>query len=428
MRFDPGHLISTVFVLSVGVFAGALVLSTIAILRRLQREKDLAALAPSRDYIFSILNRLLDDSMEYSMGLSLLLDVVQNGNKHMAERLLFERKASPKSLPLLQKLAEDLGLLRAWQCRLEESAPDGKRRFRFYGQGLLRRFRFLAFLARARSADRLGRIHHRASWRLLVKGLNDPNSDVQAVALRSLANIGEAQSFPFLIERLRAAGLSAAGLSDTGLSERELTAALARFPPQMARCLTPLLEDSNPRLRRLATDVLLEMACAQTALPGDLRFTPDEFGRDVVDLILTRLPDDENPDVRARAADLLGQLGEEHRASRCLARLMADREWYVRLHAVRAAGKKGVEGWVPLISGCLKDPHWRVREAAAHALAGCGPAGTRQLLDTFLSTEDIYAREQILEEFELCSIAADQVTHDGEAGREMETQAVGAIA
>ena len=46
-------------------------------------------------------------------------------------------------------------------------------------------------------------LRHQPSWRLLVDALDDAHSDIQCVALRSLASIGARDSFPVLVERLR---------------------------------------------------------------------------------------------------------------------------------------------------------------------------------------------------------------------------------
>jgi HEAT repeat protein len=416
------QFIHIIFLLSAVGFAGCVSLGIIAIRRRVKRERDLKALGRSREYVRSVLQAMLNDGLEYSAGLSLLRATRLNGNRRLAEQLLFQDQTSPKTLPILQRLAQDLGLIRDWQSRLEDPARDEMRRFRLHRPGSLRRLRFFAFLARARNADHLGRVHHHASWRLLANALNDPNSDVQAVALRSLARIGEAQSFPFLIERARAAASSA-----VLLPERELIAALASFPPQMAHQLSPLLEERNPRLRLIAANVLREMARLRASPQKDLLFVPDQFGPEVSNWILTRLPQDQNPDIRATDADLLGYFRHEARARQELARLMRDEEWYVRLHAVRAAGRLTGSQWILPVSARLTDTHWRVREAASRALAGSGSAGVHQLLTTFLGTEDAYAREQIAEQLEISGITADLTAHYGEAGYELESKVLDAM-
>jgi hypothetical protein len=52
------------------------------------------------------------------------------------------------------------------------------------------------------------------------------------------------------------------------------------------------------------------------------------------------------------------------------------------------------------IRQCLRDPHWRVREAAIQTLISLGPEGRHQLYEHFLATPDRTTRQQILEVIE----------------------------
>src|SRR5205814_2721689 len=85
----------------------------------------------------------------------------------------------------------------------EESFVDSLSR----PEGLLRRVGRLNFLVRARSAENLRLVRHQPSWPLLVKALDDPHPDVQTAAAGALAALREPQSFPALVERLRASAL-----------------------------------------------------------------------------------------------------------------------------------------------------------------------------------------------------------------------------
>jgi HEAT repeat protein len=418
----PDHLAHAAIRLSAVAFAGCVGLSIAAVTRRLKRERDSKALDRCRSHIQSILSKLLDESLDYSAGLTLLRDALHTGNRRMAERVLFEPPLSPKLLPLMRKLAEDLDIVRVWQSGLSGPASDGINRLRLFCQTVQRRFHIFAFLARAKNADRLGRVRHRASWTLLAKALNDPNGDVQGVALRSLASIAEPESFPFLIERVRAVTSSPIALSD-----RELTAALGRFPLQVAPQLLPLLQEVNPRLRQIGVNTLREMAGVQAKYPKQASFSSGQFGSEVAEWILTRLPQDENPNVRAGAADLLGSFIRESEARRSLARLMRDDVWYVRLHAVRAAGNQFFGDLVLPVSTCLTDSQWRVREAAASVLVSGGQAGVRHLFEILLTTEDAYAREQIVERLEISGVLAEMIAVYGEAGHELETRVLDAV-
>jgi HEAT repeat protein len=416
----PDHLVRTVLLLSAVVFAASLSISIFTVTRRLLQDRASSALDRAHYKIRSILTALLEDRIDYASALNLLREFMQDGDGRAVEHALFQRQAPPKAVPLLQNLAEDLGLIRACHSRLEDPGSEGTRGLRHCRQILFGRIRLFAFLARARNADRLGRVFHQPSWTVLVKALKDSNSEVQAAALRALVRIREPKSFPFLIELIRASVCRAASPSD-----RELTAALARFPSGLAYQLLPLLRDSGPRLRLLAGNVLCGMARVESRKHSG--FTPDQFGPEVVTSLLTQLPEDKNPDVRAVAADLLGYFRHEERASDTLVRLLEDSEWYVRLHAARALGKHPVGKWALAVSACLTDSRWQVREAAARALASYGNAGMLYLIDVLLTTNDGYAREQILEQLELSGMLGEMISSYAEPGNAIETRVLDAV-
>ncbi|HTV57014.1 MAG TPA: HEAT repeat domain-containing protein [Terriglobia bacterium] len=406
---------------AITAFAGSVSLSITAVAWHVKRERESEVLDGCRQKIQSILNNLLEKTLDYSAGLALLRDILQNGNRRMVEQVLFEPSVSRKFLPLLQRLAADLDLVRTWQSRLNQPVCDTVNRFALYRQRLLERLPLFGFLGRASHADRLGRLRHRASWQVLIQALNDRNGDVQAAALRSLASIQDPESFPFLIERVRAAS------SRLALSDRELAAALAQFPPKVAPELLSLLHETDPRLRHLAVTVLREMVRQQTKSRKQPFPCANQFSSEVRDWVLTRLPEDTNANVRAGAADLLGYLIPQNEAREGLVRLMRDEIWYVRLHAVRSAGKHLFDEFVLPVSACLTDSQWRVREAAASVLASGGKAGVRHLFHILLTTQDAYAREQIVERLEVSGVIADMIAVYGKAGHELETRTLDAI-
>jgi HEAT repeat protein len=416
------HLIDLIIRFSAVGFVGSVCLCIAAVAWRLKRERDLEVLRGCRQQIQSILRDLLKESLDYSAGLARLRHLLQHRNRRMAEQVLLESPVSPKLLPLLRRLAEDLDLVRTWQARLDKPICDSVNRFSLYQHRLIKGFRPFAFLRRASNADRLGRVRHRASCQLLIQTLYDRNGDVQAVALRSLANIKDPESLPFLIERIGATTSSPLALSD-----RELTAALAQFPLELAAELLPLLQATTPRLRHLAVNILREMARLQTGARQQALLSGDQFGSEIANWILNRLPEDTNPNVRAAAADLLGYLVGQDEARQCLLRLIRDEIWYVRLHAVRSAGKQFFKEFVLPVSACLTDSQWRVREAAASVLASSGRAGVIHLFHILLTTEDVYAREQIVERLEVSGVIADMIAVYGDAGHELETRVLDAV-
>jgi HEAT repeat protein len=182
------------------------------------------------------------------------------------------------------------------------------------------------------------------------------------------------------------------------------------------------LQDSNPRLRTLALQILREMLAGEAArqkralLAANLSF-------DLFDGALLQLIEDENADVRAAAADVLTFLKDE-RAGQALLKLSQDVEWFVRLHAVRALGEKGNSDSAPLLAKQLTDSHWRVREAAAHALMRCGEAGREQLLSSFLRTQDAYAQEQIAEELQISGVISELIERCSEKDAMQELELI----
>lgn len=182
------------------------------------------------------------------------------------------------------------------------------------------------------------------------------------------------------------------------ISLRSLKMALTSFPVALAAELRPMLESSDWRARFLAADIVSGLVQGKGEdRPGD---SPerDRLPLEIAEIFLTRLRLDENPDVRARAADVVGHLGDE-RAAQAALQLAEDSQWFVRLHAVRALTHYRLAPSA-LFNRRLTDPHWRVREAAAQALCAQGHLGIDQLVEHFLSTEDRYSQEQVAEQFE----------------------------
>jgi hypothetical protein len=67
------------------------------------------------------------------------------------------------------------------------------------------------------------------------------------------------------------------------------------------------------------------------------------------------------------------------------------------LHAVRACADRSYSELIPSVVKRLSDKKWRVREAAVRTLSVFGSSGTNELYRYFISTNDLYASEQIAE-------------------------------
>jgi len=320
------------------------------------------------------------------------------------------------------KVCEDLGLVTMWRRRLADKDSFWKRLFsREHSLG--ERLHLFSFVLRAEAAENLGIIRHHPSWPLLVEALRDPHLTVASTAARALAAIQEPQSIEALAERLQASALN----PTSEISARTLVMALASFPPATSIALRSSLLDPQARVRFLATDVMavmLKQEAQRAGAANGSRFRTS-LPPEIAEITLEQLARDENADVRARAADVAGYL-EDPRGLPAILALLTDDEWFVRLHAVRAAAHQRL---MPLaaVKERLTDRNWRVREASAQTLCARGTAGVECLIDHFLSTGDRYSQEQVAEQLARSGLLPSLVAAFGMAGRERETSFVEGI-
>src|SRR5579859_7751492 len=167
-------------------------LMAFAVLRRLSRRSYRGRLLDLGNEVRPLLNALLADSIEYGDVLSQLRALQRQYKQAALEKwLMADRDLSPEKVPVLRRLCEDLGLIDLWQRRLVAERSTGSEP----SQGIARgRSHPLSFVLRAESAENLGIIRHRPSWRILVEALTDPHITVRAVASRALARIQEPES------------------------------------------------------------------------------------------------------------------------------------------------------------------------------------------------------------------------------------------
>ncbi len=410
MPFLAERFIHVVLLLAAIIFLVSLLLIAVAIGRRFRREREFKILDAFRERSRSILEVLSAGALDYEAALEQIRKMIEPRYAQDIERILLEQLDQPRYRAAIGRLIEDLGMIRSWQRRVGDTTkpPPGSRGA---APSLRREARFYH---RARDAQNLGRVGHRESWRLLVKALDDAHEDVREAAVRSLAVIGEPESFPALVEQLRASLTSPKPL----LSDRVLRPALARFPLALADHLQPLLEHSNSQVRLAAAHVLRDMLANESAAvrSGSVKLKPD-----LSRLIPNRLAGDNDPDVRAVAADLMSFLQDEASGDK-LIRSAGDAEWFVRLHAVRAIGERRNQKFHAVLAARLTDQHWRVREAAARALAGSGPEEARELLRAFVAAGDEYARDQIAEALDTSGLMAELAKRcaGGDAPQERE--------
>jgi len=296
-------------------------------------------------------------------------------------------------LGILRALCAELGLIELWQRRAAvahrlEAQPHGSGR-RARGvqspQHLLRR---------AKGIRNLGILRHEPSGRFLVKALDDPHPDIQVVALRALAALHAPGNFPAVLSRLHAVALG----RHTSPSLPAIEAALVNFNLRASAMLEVSLRHPEREIRRIATDTLRVMAGREA---GGGQLPADALPAEIAELLLRDLSRDASGEVRGATAEILALLPDS-RVEVVLHELLFDREWQVRLRAVRALGKSQhvTDLMVLGIRDCLRDAHSLVRDAAIHALIALGHRGTQHLYEHFLTTEDPVLRAQIVEAIE----------------------------
>jgi hypothetical protein len=157
------------------------------------------------------------------------------------------------------------------------------------------------------------------------------------------------------------------------------------------------------------------MVCRSAAFDLNFQFSADSLAPEVIDLLLTDLWRDPSAEVRGRAGEIIAFLPNP-RATTVLNKLLFDPQWYVRLRTVQALARPRHSNalMVPGIRECLRDSHWRVREAAIHTLITLGAPGRQELYENFLISADQSNREQIVEAMERSGLMASLVAAYGE--------------
>lgn len=424
MPFLIEHITEVVLTIVVIVLLGTGALVALAIGRRQRRERYFERLDDLRQRYGPVVSALLTRKIEYERGLEALKSISGLDRLYFLERLLLEKAPGAAQVPVARQLSEDLGLVKAWQSHLSghfdaASLRDALSR----PEGILQRVGRLNFILKAKSAENLGVIRHQPSWPLLVKALNDPHPDVQSVAARALASIGETESFPALLERLHEIVTHPA----SKISLRSVKSALVSFPLKEAQRLMPSLRHQHPRLRFMAVDIIREMTEREAALDEDFVLDASMFGPELGEILLTHCCFDDNGDVRARSAPIVSYLSDV-RATPVLLTLLDDPQWFVRLHTVRSLAKRKFISQAEQISRRLTDPHWLVREAAAQALLVFGRVGVDQLSEHMLNTQDRYSREQIADEMQRAGLIPTLLAQYASSADQREARVFGQLA
>ncbi len=221
---------------------------------------------------------------------------------------------------------------------------------------------------RAEACEKLGLIGSERAVAPLIERLSDPFPEVLVRATQALGHIGTSESLRPLVRALKSPG---------------------RWSAIRVSVVLIMAGDE-------AVNVLLE----------EFQWLPDEAKLSAIDIfarirslratpLLRELLVDPNADLRARAANALGMLGDPTAAPLLVLRL-DDGQWPVRAMAAKALGRLREIGSIGALKDALADPQWWVRANAAEALKSKGVSGREALLE-MLDSDDPYAAQQAVQ-------------------------------
>jgi HEAT repeat protein len=229
----------------------------------------------------------------------------------------------------------------------------------------LKRINGSRWWGRAMAAENLGLAGAKRATPQLAQALTDEVPEVRLRAARALGLVGGRAAVLPLVNALTE-------------PNRWSTIRIADILTGMGAEVVQELMDAFPKLNahaKLAALDILGRIRALTAVPW----------------LLSRLEDD-NGDVRARAAHALGTIGVVD-AAPALRKALSDPAWPVRAMAAKALGRVHDAESIALLCTALRDREWWVRANAAEALRLVGPPGL-EALEWMLQDRDLYATHQ----------------------------------
>lgn len=228
-----------------------------------------------------------------------------------------------------------------------------------YIDALMKRTHSRSALERSRAASILGAARSpKASPRLREMLTQDRSPDVRIVAAEALGSIGDMPAIPLLLDAAR---------DPTRYQEVRIANVLAGMGSAAIGPLEEAIDPRDARLTSIVLDILNDIGAVHDA------------GR------IARLLEHRSPELRSRAAALLGTAGAvEYTAD--LIFVTRDPVWFVRLRAVKALAALGVpmaepdrSAYFNVLEHLLYDEWWIVRRNAAAALAAAGGEGVSAL-------------------------------------------------
>ncbi|HEX4824607.1 MAG TPA: HEAT repeat domain-containing protein [Candidatus Polarisedimenticolaceae bacterium] len=240
---------------------------------------------------------------------------------------------------------------------------------------------------RAHAAENLGLAGAKRATSKLVSALGDDVAEVRLRAAKSLGLVGGRAAVRPLLQAL-------------GEPNRWSTIRIADILSDMGREVVHELMEAYPELNRHGRLAALDIVGRVHAL-------------ETIGWLLARL-DDDDADIRARAAHALGAIGVLEGAPR-LRSALADPAWPVRAMAAKALGRIHDAEAIPELCATLRDREWWVRANAAEALKQAGPMGI-EALEGMLADEDLYARHQACVVLEAAGILERRVAQLGSTG------------
>ncbi len=412
------------FIILAAVVIGICLLITVAFFRRWQQIRYVRYVHTLQRQYRPVLAKLLSGERSPS-GVEALRELPLADLELLFDPLFSKRKLTERHLVFLLALCAELGLIELWQRRLADGHAAASKSSGNGAPEDLSDRAVMRHLLRAKSIRNLGTLRHRPSWPLLVKALDDRHPDIQLVALRSLAALGAPESFPVLRDRLQAVIQG----KTPSPPLQALQVAIASFDLTCGPGLLLSLRHPDRQIRLCATEILRTMVRREAARQPRLALTPELLSPQMVELLLTGLSVDTSAEVRARVAEVMVFLPDP-RATPVLRDLLLDHQWFVRLRTVRALAHLR-QAAAPLhldIRECLRDPHWRVREAATQTLISLGQKGKHQLYEHFLTSPDRTTREQIVEVIERTGMMSAMVEEYSEGTKGVDALMVEQLA